>query len=100
MVHAVRTPDYRLVYYGAGADGELYDRRTDPGEATNRYRDPEYGAVRLDLLERLADHIAHYGKESDTAQDRHIDHQTRNSVTRQLHKGMKRWPDLVPLYLP
>jgi arylsulfatase A-like enzyme len=100
MVHAVRTPDYRLVYYGAGADGELYDRRTDPGEATNRYRDPEYRAVRLDLLERLADHIAHYGKESDTAQDRRIDHQTRNSVTRQIHKGMKRWPDLAPLYVP
>jgi arylsulfatase A-like enzyme len=100
MVHAVRTPDYRLVYYGAGQEGELYDRRRDPGETVNVYDDPGYATTRLHLLERLADHIARYDKRTDTAADRRLGHRTRNSFTRLLHKEMKRWPDLAPLYQP
>ncbi|MBI3973019.1 MAG: sulfatase-like hydrolase/transferase [Chloroflexi bacterium] len=100
MTHAVRTPEFRLVYYGRGAEGELYDRRDDPDELVNRWDDPAYAAVRLELTERLLDYVMHYEKRSDMASDRREDARSRNSMTRLLHKGMKRWPDLAPLYVP
>jgi arylsulfatase A-like enzyme len=98
MLHAIRTPDYRLVYYGAGQEGELYDRRSDPDELENRWDDPAYAAVRRELTERLLDHVMRYGKRSDVASDRREDARSRMSLTRLLHKGGRRWPDIAPLY--
>jgi arylsulfatase A-like enzyme len=98
MTHAIRTPDFRLVYYGHGADGELYDRRADPGEMENVWSDPEYAAIRLNLTEQLLDHVMRYEKKTEVASDRRQEARTRNAPTRLLHKGMKRWSDLAQLH--
>ena len=98
LVLALRTADYRLVYYGREQEGELYDRRSDPGELINRYTDPAYQPVRLHLLERILDQTRHFRKKTDVATDRREDALTRNSLTRLIHKGMKSWSDIAPLY--
>lgn len=43
---------YKLTLYRGRDDGELFDLRADPEERYNRWRDPAYGAVRADLMER------------------------------------------------
>jgi len=98
MLHAIRTGDYRLVYYGSDMEGELYDRRTDPDELINLYDHPDYTEVRLNLLELLFDRVMNYEKKSNTQTDRERSRQTCNSFTSLLHKGMKNWSDIEPLY--
>jgi len=98
MVHAVRTASFRLVFYGFGQEGELYDRRDDPDELLNHYDDPAYAAIRLELTERLLDHVMRYEKRTDAHTDRREGRRTRNSFTSLLHKGMRRWSELAPLY--
>jgi arylsulfatase A-like enzyme len=100
MLHAIRTRDYRLVYYGSDQEGELYDRRTDPQELTNLYDNPQYLETQLALLGRMFDHVMDYSKKSDAAYDRVESHRTRNTFSRLLHKGMVNWRDLDPLYKP
>ena len=100
MIHAIRTRDFRLVYYGHGTEGELYDRRSDPGELVNLYGDPDHQAVRLELAERLLDHVMQYQKRSDMARDRRENHRTRNAMTQLIHKRMKNWADIEDLYEP
>ena len=39
-------------------EGELYDLDEDPDEACNRFFDPEYHDVKLDMLSRLTDRMA------------------------------------------
>ena len=100
MTHAIRTRDFRLVHYGRGTEGELYDHRADPDELVNRYDDPDYRETRLDLTERLLDHIAQYEKRSDFARDRREGRETRNCMTQLIHKHGKRWSDIEGLYIP
>jgi len=100
MIHAIRTQEFRLVYYGSGLEGELYERRTDPDELVNLYNHPDYLRVRLRLLERMFDQVMNYQKKTDAAYDRRESYRTRNCFTRLLHKGMKKWSDLEPLYKP
>jgi len=100
MTHALRTQDFRLVYYGCGEEGELYDRRTDQDEVVNVYDDPEYRAVRLELTERLLDQVMQYDKRSDFASDRQESRLTRNAMTRLLHKRAKSWAGIEGLYEP
>jgi arylsulfatase len=60
-VTMLRYDRYKLiVHHGAPATcrartGELYDLAADPQELHNRWDDPAYAAVRLDLQERLLD---------------------------------------------
>jgi arylsulfatase A-like enzyme len=54
----VRTDRYKLVSYHGLDAGELYDLIEDPTETHNRYDDPEYAAVKTEMLERLADRMA------------------------------------------
>ena len=60
----LRTMTHKLVrHHGgavgeAGAGGELYDLAEDPGETRNRWGDPDYDAVRTELLCRLSDRQA------------------------------------------
>jgi arylsulfatase A-like enzyme len=97
VIYAVRTRDFRLVYYGRELQGELYDRRTDPGELNNLYDDPAYASVRLTLLERILDHAKGYERRSDLQQDAEIAHRTRNMPTRLVQFGLKRWSDVTHL---
>ena len=41
-----------------------------------------------------------YEKRSDMARDRRESHRTRNTMTQLIHKGMKNWKDIEPLYTP
>jgi len=50
----LRTNDWKLVrYYHSNGLDELYDLKTDPGELTNLYRDPQHREVRARLQQRL-----------------------------------------------
>ncbi|MCP4640986.1 MAG: sulfatase-like hydrolase/transferase, partial [bacterium] len=68
--HAVRTRDFRLVYYDAEHGGELYHTAADPGEIKNLWNDPDFRDIRLQLMERLFDQVARYAKLSDRDTDR------------------------------
>lgn len=98
MVHALRTREFRLVYYGRGSEGELYDHRTDPDELVNVYDDPAYAHDRLRLTESLLDRIAEYAKRSDMAHDRREAQRTHVTFTHLLHKRMRKWSELEPFY--
>jgi arylsulfatase A-like enzyme len=49
----LRTADWKLTYYAGQSYGELYDMRNDPDEFVNRYDDPDYAAIRAELIEQL-----------------------------------------------
>jgi len=54
----VRTDRYKLVRWHGLDVGELYDLEADPEETDNRWDDPDYRSVRLDVMDRLADRMA------------------------------------------
>ena len=54
----VRTDRHKLVVAHGRGEGELYDLAEDPGEAINRFFDPAYREVKLDMLCRLTDRMA------------------------------------------
>ncbi|WP_164821605.1 sulfatase family protein [Paenibacillus koleovorans] len=96
-VNAIRTDRYRLVYYGKG-EGELYDCASDPDEVDNRFEDPVYASVRLELLERMFDHINEYRLKSSNSLSKEVGRRTRNTMTRLLHTGQRSWSEVGPLY--
>jgi arylsulfatase A-like enzyme len=50
------TPDYKLAVYTGESFGELYDLKNDPQEFHNRFDDPEFQAIKAQLMaELLAD---------------------------------------------
>ncbi len=51
------TRDWKITLYAGCDDGELYDRRHDPHELRNRWRDPQCFQIRQALLATLADHL-------------------------------------------
>jgi arylsulfatase A-like enzyme len=51
FLSAVRTRHFRLVVcLDDPSQNQLYDHRIDPGETLNRWEDPDYTAIRRDLL--------------------------------------------------
>jgi len=54
----LRTPQYKLVRHHGTDEGELYDLDADPKETHNRFEDPEYHDVRLELTTRMTDRMA------------------------------------------
>ena len=62
----VRTRDWKLCLLGRG-QGELYDLKRDPGEATNLFTDPAHAATVADLRGRLAKHAAAVGDPAHVA---------------------------------
>ena len=54
----IYTRQHKLtVAHGLG-EGELYDLGEDPAETRNLWSDPEYLAVKADMLRRLCDRMA------------------------------------------
>ncbi len=51
----IRTPRWKLACYH-GDKGELYDLDTDPAEQMNLYDDPNYQAIKLELMEQMIQH--------------------------------------------
>lgn len=97
-VSAIRTADFRLVFYGGKEGGELYDHREDPGEVANRWDDPAYAGVRLELVERLLAFTQQYRTKTEFADDRRLDVEQPYSPTRLLHKGRRYWSRLLAAY--
>ena len=54
----IRTRRYKLAAYHGQHTGELYDLEQDPTETHNRWQDPDYAAVKIDLLETLCERMA------------------------------------------
>ena len=54
----VRTRRYKLVVVHGSNEGELYDLGKDPNETHNRWDDPDYQPVKIDMLKRLCDRMA------------------------------------------
>ncbi len=54
----VRTDRYKLVAVHGMEPGELYDLQRDADETHNRWNDPEYQSVKLEMLKRLCDRMA------------------------------------------
>ena len=60
-----RNKDYKLILFREGTvldstplKGELYDLKKDPHEWYNQYNNPEYAAVKVQMMEQLLSHIA------------------------------------------
>jgi arylsulfatase A-like enzyme len=97
-ISAVRTKDYRLVYYRGEGEGELYDHRNDPGELHNLWSDPAHATVRHELLMRLLDFTLDYDKQSDSASDREGKHADRYTPGELVQFGRVFWSDLARAY--
>ena len=54
----LRTQTHKLVVAHGLESGELYDLEADPQETHNRWHDPAYTTLRMELLERLCDRMA------------------------------------------
>ena len=54
----IRTHEYKLVNYHGHETGELFDLVKDPHEFENQWDNPEYAAVRFDLMKRSFDALA------------------------------------------
>ena len=97
-VSAIRTADFRLVFYGGAEGGELYDHRDDPGETVNHWDDPAYAASRLQLVERLLAFTQGYRTKSEFADDRRLDQEQPYSATKLVHKRRRYWNRLLESY--
>ncbi|MFW6255738.1 MAG: sulfatase/phosphatase domain-containing protein, partial [Candidatus Sumerlaeota bacterium] len=60
----IRGEKWKLNWYDAYGEGELYDLQADPREKQNRFADPEVADVRDDLLKRLRDWREKYDPEN------------------------------------
>ena len=56
-MRTLTTADWKITWYCGEEEGELYDRRNDPGELVNRWSDPACRAVKDALLHRLLEHV-------------------------------------------
>lgn len=53
-VNTITTPEWKYTLRSDGDTGQLYNRKLDPEELRNLWRDPEYGAIRSRLAEQMA----------------------------------------------
>jgi arylsulfatase A-like enzyme len=95
---AIRTKQYRLVYYTDHQTGELYDREEDPGELVNLWDSPEHADVRMTLQQQLLDYHMDYRRETDSASDKKESDATRYCFTPLLHKHRRYYGDLMEGY--
>lgn len=98
-ITAIRTKDYRLIYFGRELGGELYEAASDPGEMNNLYDEPGYETVKINLLELMLEHVREYSAKSSFKKDIETGYLTRNCLTTLIHKGKKVWSDIEDLYI-
>ena len=48
----------KLVLMHGRDEGELYDLRSDPGESWNRFRDPKYKDLKIEMMQQMCDRMA------------------------------------------
>ncbi|MFW5788086.1 MAG: sulfatase, partial [Halanaerobiales bacterium] len=97
-ISAIRTPDFRLVYYKDLKEGELYDHRKDPGETKNLWNHPDYREKRLELTEELLDFTLEHMVKTDMERDRRLAKKDKYSPVKLLHKQGRYWSDLKNAY--
>ncbi|MBN1864882.1 MAG: sulfatase-like hydrolase/transferase [Victivallales bacterium] len=97
-ISAIRTRDFRLVYYNSQIGGELYNHLDDPGETVNLWNNPQFRDVQTSLLQHLFDFTLKYQTETSCKTDRELDESCRFTPTRLLHKQGKFWSDLTNAY--
>ena len=56
-MRTLTTTDWRFTVRAGSEEGELYDRRADPTESTNRFTDPSFADVRRDLQAVLLEEL-------------------------------------------
>ena len=56
-MRTLTSKEWKLTWYCGEEDGELYDRRGDPNELTNRWHDPAVRSVRDSLMHTLLEHV-------------------------------------------
>lgn len=90
---AVRTATHRLVLYPwqPGQIGELYDRRSDPGELVNLWSDPSHRLHRLELTELALAFVSRYRRAWSTADDARLLRETPPDLRRLLQQMGKAW---------
>ena len=97
-VNALRTRRYRLVFYSRETGGELYDHETDPYEMHNKFDDPEYRDVRLELLERLYERVNQYARKTDYEVCKAFAERDRYTPRELVQKHCKKWSDLCGVF--
>jgi len=95
FVNALRTPRFRIVYYGHEKGGELYDHENDPHEMRNLWDDAAHQSTRLELLELLFDRVNQYQRKSDFDSDAAKAAAFRLSPTRMIHKRCGKWSEIA-----
>jgi arylsulfatase A-like enzyme len=88
---AIRTERYRLVYYSASGDGELYDVTKDPGETENLWQSQDHAIERESLTRQLLAYSLRYEKRSDSITDQGLRHRDRLAPGYQLQFGLVAW---------
>ena len=53
FARTLRTDRFRLTYYLPQEEGDLFDLEKDPHELENRWKDPNYGNIRNEMVQRL-----------------------------------------------
>jgi arylsulfatase A-like enzyme len=56
-MRTLTTAEWRLTVRAGSEEGELYDRRADPTESTNRFAEPGFAEVRRDLQAALFEEL-------------------------------------------
>jgi choline-sulfatase/uncharacterized sulfatase len=93
--NALRTDQYRLVYYDHDRGGELYDHQSDPHEMHNLWEDPDHQSIRLRLMEQLFDRVNRYRRNTDFDADRRQATANRLTPTFLIHKNCGKWSDIA-----
>jgi len=93
-INAIRTKDFRLVYYGGETGGELYHNAEDPGEIYNLWNDPDYLKIRAQLMEMLFEQVAKYAKRTTKFLDKQKSLETKTCITNLIHKRCRKWSDV------
>ncbi len=94
-ISSIRNDKYRLVFYEALPDGELYDQVNDPGELHNIWNAPEHTANRDELLLRLHAFSHDYEAVTNMQRDVHIGEQCRDTPKCLLQKQAIKWTEVL-----
>ena len=94
-VFAARTENFRLVYYLDNPDdGELYDRREDPGEMQNHFNDPACRDIQLALTQHILNKVGRFRRAWDFGDDAAENERTKDTPTTRIHKKCARWSEV------
>ncbi len=93
-INAIRTADFRLVFFGGKEGGELYHNGKDPGELNNLWNDPGYVEIKLQVLEKLFAEVMKFKPRTTMDDDKQNFEANKNTSTLLIHKQYKKWSDI------